>query len=232
MKVKPALFNGEMVRALLEGRKTQTRRLIKPQPVASPAGGFGWQGVSGGWYKNPDSAGFPCPYGQPGDLLWVRETWYCDDCRVQQGPYILPGDLAGEDDKLLYYRATDCAPAGLTYTGFSGEAMNNPWRPSIHMPRWASRLTLRLTDVRAERIQDISEADAIAEGCTDGGCGNCGNSSWPSPCGCMDPQPMHRDSFCRLWESINPQQGWHTNPWVWALTFEVIEQNVDKVIKS
>lgn len=93
-------------------------------------------------------------------------------------------------------------------------------RPSIHMPRWASRILLEVTSVRVERLQDISEADARAEGITDGGCTNCGN---PEPCGCADPAPDARDAFCNLWQSINGDQSWIANPWVWVVEFKRVQ---------
>ena len=164
-----------MVRALLDGRKTQTRRVVKT-------------GSPDDWNA--------CPYGVIGDLLWVRETW-------------------GESGyNRIEYRA---APAD----GSDFRCVSR-WRPSIHMPRFASRITLRITDVRVQRVQEISEEDARAEGIVDGGCLTCGE---PEPCGCADPRPDARDAFAYIWHQIHGETGgraWHANPWVWVLRFDVI----------
>jgi hypothetical protein len=145
----------------------------------------------------------PCPYGKPGDRLWVRETFGhgCELCGVR-----FP--LAPH----LKYKA-DGNKCGCSVA----------WRPSIHMPRWASRLTLEVTAVRVERVADISEADARAEGITDGGCLTCGKNE---PCGCDDPKPDARDSFVWLWDSINAERGygWSVNPFVWVVEFKVVGQ--------
>lgn len=178
MKERPILFNGPMVRALLDGSKTQTRRVSKADPDQCEDIGIFY-------------AENPCPYGRPGDRLWVRESY-----QRHTGPY---------GESFIYaYRATDDDRLG-------------PWRPSIHMPREACRITLELTGVRVERLQDISEADARSEGLTDGGCLNCGN---PEPCGCDCPTPSARDSFVQLWESTGGD--WHANPWVWVVEFRRI----------
>lgn len=198
MRARPILFSGPMVRALLEGRKSQTRRVVKPQPnnVAGPYHPES-RGITWVWMARDDFPGytyatqdFRCPYGKPGGLLWVRETFGCL-CHNSMQP------MTGCE---LLYRATD-----------DHEDPLSGWRPSIHMPRWASRLTLRLTDVRVERVQDISEEDALAEGCRS--------------------QVKHSALFADLWESINAKRGysWESNPWVWALLFEVIQKNVDEV---
>jgi hypothetical protein len=94
------------------------------------------------------------------------------------------------------------------------------WVPSIHMPRWASRILLEITDVRVERLSDISEKDARAEGIIDGGCLNCGESE---PCGCANPEPDATDAFAYLWQSIYGQENWNANPWVWVIEFKRVE---------
>ena len=144
---KPILFSGEMVRAILDGRKTQTRRVIKPQPMFSNVAVNGMtleRQIAGekAWLIN-----HKCPYGKPGDTLWVRETWashrYMDDTAPSEftpGAQMLP----------IFYRAN----YGSALSGDCGK-----WRPSIHMPRWASRLTLRVVDVRIERVQEIEPGD-------------------------------------------------------------------------
>ena len=142
-----------------------------------------------------------CPYGKPGDRLWVRETW------VPVSTF----DPSPETGAL--YRA-DPMYDGTTEFDWK-------WRPSIHMPRWASRITLEVTEVRVERLQDISEEDAKAEG-VNGGCLKCGQEN---PCGCGVPSPCHLDSFVYVWNEINAKRGypWESNPWVWVVGFQAVE---------
>ena len=240
MKERPILFSGAMVRALLAGTKTQTRRVVKgikhfPEwgravgivggawRYGSPAGlglsdrGDCWSAVldedhlrrmctteAYGW-----GAGAGCPYGQPGDRLWVRETWYCDDYRVQRGPYLKPDDMATDEarkDGTLIYRASS---GDRPY-----EAEQPVWRPAIHMPRWASRITLEVTCVRVERLQDISAADALAEGV------NVHPDHHGKPrTSIYSPVQAYRD----LWEQINGPDSWDANPWVWCVSFRRID---------
>lgn len=203
MKERPILFKGPLVRAILSGQKTVTRRLLKMPH------GFWETSATGELVPIPAN----CPYGKPGDRLWVRETWYCDHFEVIRGPYLKPDDLdfgeAIEDGTLVY------AADGLT----PYEADQPVWKPSIHMPRWASRILLEVTAVRLERLQDITEDQARAEGITDGGCTNCGNNE---PCGCDCPAPSAVDSFYHLWNSINGAGAWEINPWVWAVEFKLV----------
>ena len=213
MKERPILFSAAMVRAILEGKKTQTRRVVKPRKDLS----FGCLlqphelagEVNAGDYMN-------CPYGKPGDRLWVRETWcgqldsytsqliYNEDGNIYKCLYRADGEHVVLDDG-----------DGFTKHNKDGSEAS-PWKPSIHMPRWASRISLEITGVRVERLNDINESDARAEGITDGGCTNCGN---PEPCGCASPSPDARDSFINLWEQINGPCSWIANPWVWAVEF-------------
>lgn len=137
---RPILFSGEMVRAILAGRKTQTRRIARPQPPTVEAA----NALSGPDYYTTN-AGLRCPYGKPGDRLWVRETWAANATLNLHKP----SELRGES---IYYRATH------------GNDSHFVWRPSIHMPKWASRITLEITGVRVERVDSISLEDAIAEG--------------------------------------------------------------------
>lgn len=227
MKERPILFSAPMVRAILAGAKTQTRRALAIQPVGAPTAGRLYRNramtkpVFAAIWANPSSPDGStcclCPYGVPGDQLWVRETWYCDDYRVQNGPYLKPDDLdvtEAQDYGTLVYRASS---GDRPY-----EAEQPVWRPSIHMPRWASRITLDVLDIRVERLQDISEADAIAEGGTEAMRG------WWTHEGLQwnDPGPNHRfgatpiDSYRVLWESINGPGSWGANPWVWAINFK------------
>ncbi len=187
MKERPILFSVPMVRALLDGSKTQTRRVVKPQPSLG-------QEFSGRVL---------CPYGQPGDRLWVREAF--------SGPHHQdrhpPRDWRSTDE--IHYWADGCPTNCGDWT--------KP-RPGMFMPRWASRITLGVIGVRVERLQDITEDDARAEGITDGGCLNCGESE--TTCGCLNPQPDARDSFIYLWQSINGPGSWAANPWVWVVEVE------------
>lgn len=208
MKERPIFFSGEMVRAILDGKKTQTRRIIKEQPEVRdgmlelrtkkptgkpPSSIFrtnDWSLLKE-WMRTIE-----CPYGNVGDRLWVRETW---------GEFVRrPGHIV--------YRADDPLALG----------SSNRWKPSIHMPRWASRITMEVTGVRVERLQDISGGDARAEGILDGGCLNCGCSE---PCGCDNPSPDARDTFAYLWDSINEKSGfgWRKNPWVWVIEFKKVK---------
>lgn len=210
VKERPILFSGPMVRALLDGRKSQTRRVVKPQPPVgwdrtawSDAPTMGWtaqEAPARDWHI------VRCPYGTIGDRLWVRETFF-DNC---------PGE---RDMEQVYYRA-DGEP------DFDGESITRDgpgWTPSIHMPRWASRLTLEITGVRVERVQDISEADARAEGaesrtcrCTLDGQTTC------SPGMICEAGRSDRDWYRDTWDSINgkrPGCSWADNPFVWVLEF-------------
>ncbi|MCP4902985.1 MAG: hypothetical protein GY906_38975 [bacterium] len=215
---RPILFSGPMVRAILEGRKTQTRRVIKnPEKLE----GLMQDGEAAEW----------CPYGKLGDHLWVREAFGTVDDATHQA--WLTADPGGADD----YECNPCAKDGpngerwiVDYRADNPQRpMDKPhpktgkvsrrWRPSIHMPRWASRITLEITDVRVERVQEISENDAVAEGIQkrgrywDGG---------PHPVkGGPKCFPLPRAAFKDLWDSINAKRGygWHTNPWVWVIEF-------------
>ncbi|MDW3712899.1 hypothetical protein [Pseudomonas sp. 2023EL-01195] len=206
-KDRPIIFSGPMVRAILEGRKTVTRRVIKPQPYIDTSGNFCWNGSNYGQNENgPRSAALAspipcsktkrvaCPYGKPGDRLWVRETHFINDFRGANVP---------EDDRAeaeIVYRA-DPLPC------WEGEESEIPWRPSIHMPRWASRILLEITAVRVERVQDISDEQALAEGVDQT------NTSIPG---------YARQRFQDLWESINGTGSWDANPWVWVVEFKRI----------
>ena len=195
---RPIIFNAEMVRAILKGRKTQTRRVIKPQPKHSAS--YWICGKNGVW---ADGHGWQklCPYGQPGGELWVRETWSApgndyEDCK--------PSELLRNwfKPEKLKYRATE------QY----GDAYYK-WRPSIHMSRWMSRIQLEVVSVKVERVQDITEADAIAEGV---------RKLYRCP---KWTEGEAIKSFIELWDSINKKQGfgWDENPWVWATGFKLIE---------
>ncbi|AWA62387.1 hypothetical protein [Klebsiella pneumoniae] len=211
MTERGMIFNAEMVRAILDGRKTQTRRPIKWKQTRFTEIGEREDGSKWPWSEDAEHAcdfWHPCPFGAVGDRIWVRETFtghYLDDDQIQ--------DIKDGRDKassLCEYRAD--YPDG--YQAADG------WTPSIHMPRWASRILLEITDVRVERLNAISEEDARAEGIIDGGCLNCGE---PEPCGCANPEPDATDAFAYLWQSIYGQESWNANPWVWVIEFERVE---------
>lgn len=197
MKERGMIFNGEMVRAILDGRKTQTRRIMKNQPagdypdtpalIRSAGGGFQWYGHYG------ESSIFNCPFGAVGDRIWVRETW------AEAG--------AGAPD-LKLYRA-DYPEHVPTHYENVPPADEIRWTPSIHMPRWASRLTLEITGVRVERLRDLSEDDAKSEGIT-------------PPSGGVLPGWEYRINFRDLWMSIYGADNWEANPWVWVIEFKVV----------
>ncbi|MDN7223912.1 hypothetical protein QZL56_11450 [Providencia stuartii] len=199
MKERGIIFNSEMVRAILDGRKTQTRRIMKPQPKTNENGGLSWpsnicqsminiedmmQDNEGIW---AGIAGIACPHGGVGDRLWVRETFKAGLCTKST----------------IAYKATH-KPSDLE----EGWLEEIKWTPSIHMPRWASRITLEITDVRVERLQAASDDDFKAEG-----------------------YPLERaltggstDAFCwfrHLWDSVSkPDCNFESNPWVWVIEFK------------
>lgn len=192
-KERPILFSGPMVRAILEGKKTQTRRVVRPQPEIIP-GAPALQA----WLEVVDDGTIPCPYGVPGDRLWVRETWGRTDYEYD-GPF----------QNCTIYRAD--GESGLS------DVTANRWRPSIHMPRWASRLTLEVVDVRVERVQSISNTDAEAEGV----------AAWAKAYCSQRPRDELQPwaYFQLLWDSINKSRGygWDANPWVWVVEFRRVE---------
>jgi hypothetical protein len=181
VKERPILFSGPMVRAILDGSKTQTRRVAK-HPLAQAAVRINsYKGQSEFDCIFSDNTGgiICCPHGTPGDRLWVRETF-------AQGVEGCPGGIS--------YRADHFDPKG------DGPAHPMKWRPSIFMPRAASRILLEITDVRVQRLQEISDEDARAEGY---------DRSHAFP----------REWFALLWERIHGPGSWHANPWVWTITF-------------
>lgn len=201
MKERPIIFNAAMVRAILEGNKTQTRRIMKPQPPErwSPVTLSGEPDLQARTYTKgvvdrhgclqagpqvfgvaDEEWGTTSPFGQPGDILWVRETF--GDCGV----------------RLAYRADTDDGAA----------CKVKRWTPSIHMPRKAARILLEITDVRVERLNSISMEDCRKEGCHAGQCAT------------------PRDHFSHLWQSIYGQESWDGNPWVWVVEFQVIQEKV------
>ncbi|MCS4496240.1 morphogenetic protein [Pantoea sp. B623] len=185
MKECPILLNAEMVRAVLDGGKTQTRRILKVQPHAGVRNSVF---VKSG-YEDGHGKELVCPFGAVGDRLWVRETW---------ARYNID-----QDTHDIAYRAT-------TPDDWPKEGR---WRPSIHMPRWASRITLEITGVRVERLQDITNQDAMAEGI---GHLYAYDESQPTP-----KDATRR--FAELWQSIYGADSWQANPWVWVIEFKRVE---------
>ncbi len=187
MKERGMIFNDEMVRAILGGNKTQTRRIVEEK--------FYGRAVAA------ELLARHCPYGQPGDRIWVRETY-----RVHS---------KATDVATLVYRAsvrnswteqTHRVPVDVC-----NKPVSEKWTPSIHMPRWASRILLEITDVRVERLHDMSEADAKAEGAT------------PATYKITPPEAVYRVGFGDIWRSIYGQDNWLSNPWVWVIEFKRIQ---------
>lgn len=217
MMDRPILFSGPMVRALLNGSKTQTRRVVRNQFAndATPAevaatSPEGWQisGHSGLWWDDAGACiddAIRCPYGQPGDRLWVKEThlaWWS----------VNPDDPTGQ--RVFSHVAAFAADG---YELEPGER----WIPSIHMRRVASRIALEIIGVRVERLQDISEADAIAEGCTK----NHNGYYWggPHPEHGLKQMATAVGVYRDLWQSINGIGSWDANPWVWVVEFKLVK---------
>ncbi|WFV98103.1 hypothetical protein NFJ54_19450 [Klebsiella aerogenes] len=204
------IFNGEMVRAILDGRKTQTRRIMAPQPaddiercIFPNPEAIGWK--SSLRHKHGSTTAHFCHYGKPGDRIWVRETF--------QGP-LFDYDLMDsyckdptpfEKPEFCVYKA-DGVPAPEFYD--ADDELHCCWRPSIHMPRWASRILLEITNVRVERLKSISDGDAIREGCSTAD---------------MKSGDCVADVFARLWASIYGAESWNANPWVWVIEFKRVE---------
>jgi hypothetical protein len=211
MKERPILFSAPMVRAILDGSKTQTRRIVKPQPNGA------WStdpcvAMKNGllhWAMNTPSgkviiSDLKCPYGKPGDQLWVRETFHTS--------------LIGDAGTAITYKAGPELSKEEPWHNFTSDVnayewtakkYKKNWMPSIHMPRWASRIQLEVLNVRVERLQDISNDDAIDEG-TSG-----------------------VDYFVDLWKNINGPESWDANPWVWRIEFQKIERKaVEKMVEG
>ncbi|MDE8755648.1 hypothetical protein PZA22_14285 [Pectobacterium polaris] len=207
MKETGIIFNSDMVRATLSEQKTQTRRIVKSQPDED-----GLARLSGGPWLDTSERVYRCPFGQPGDRLWVRET---SGLQIRR-------DALGGTGEFRVYRASN--PDAIRYKAASGEIAPIKWIPSIHMPRHASRILLEITDVRVERLNSISEQDAIAEGVArkhsdtyHGFYRDYENEGYGQG------YTFANDSFRSLWKSIYGTESWDANPWCWAITFKRIE---------
>ena len=206
MKERPILFSAPIVRALLDGSKTQTRRAIKPQPIGQYTDdGEDWYVQ---WKKyTTDSAedlDFACPYGLEGDQLWVRETHA--DSTGGNGT-VFRADMTQlpnqRDQEAHFFFAQHCKIPEAAFK----------WKPSIFMPRAISRIQLEITGIRVERLQDISQDDAVAEGCKGG------HGAMPDYAYNASPD----EHFMMLWESINGAGSWNANPWVWVIEFKRVK---------
>lgn len=230
IRERPILFSAPMVRAILTGTKTQTRRIVKPQPAGVRSSVFVKSGIEDGHGRELKN-----PHGKPGSRLWVREAWRIDtwdeadhaialdyfdgpDITFRQLP-LTPEGLE-QFNRLWIQSSDECRRKGIApnadgnYRWSAGESPLR-WRPSIHMPRWASRITLEIVGVRVERLQDISESDAKAEGA------------------CFELRRLEstqlgaaascKGGFENLWSSINGHESWAANPWVWVIEFKRVE---------
>ena len=187
MKERGMIFNDEMVRAILGGNKTQTRRIIEEK--------FYGRAVAA------ELLAKHCPYGQPGDRIWVRETYRVHGKATDVATLVYRASVRNS-----WTEQTHRVPVDVC-----NKPVSEKWTPSIHMPRWASRILLEITDVRVERLHDMSEADAKAEGAT------------PATYKITPPEAVYRVGFGDIWRSIYGQDNWLSNPWVWVIEFKRIQ---------
>lgn len=222
MKERGMIFNGEMVRAILDGRKTQTRRPLKWKQTRFTEIGEREDGSNWPWSEDTEKVcdhWHPCPFGAVGDRIWVRETYQGPLFDYEHMESYLEDSSKFEKPDFCMYRA-DGKPAPEFYD--ADDNLHCGWRPSIHMPRWASRITLEITDVRVERLNGISETDAEAEGINmealfdSQDCYDCIADHN------MTGRPTAKGAFKYLWESIYGEENWQANPWVWVIEFKVV----------
>lgn len=187
MKERGMIFNDEMVRAILGGNKTQTRRIVEEK--------FYGRAVAAELFAKH------CPYGQPGDRIWVRETYRVHGKATDVATLVYRASVRNS-----WTEQTHRVPVDVC-----NKPVSEKWTPSIHMPRWASRILLEITDVRVERLRDMSEADAKAEGAT------------PATYKITPPEAVYRVGFGDIWRSIYGQDNWLSNPWVWVIEFKRIQ---------
>ncbi|MGS8105888.1 hypothetical protein [Escherichia coli] len=187
MKERGMIFNDEMVRAILGGNKTQTRRIVEEK--------FYGRAVAA------ELLAKHCPYGQPGDRIWVRETYRVHGKATDVATLVYRASVRNS-----WTEQTHRVPVDVC-----NKPVSEKWTPSIHMPRWASRILLEITDVRVERLHDMSEADAKAEGAT------------PATYKITPSEAVYRVGFGDIWRSIYGQDNWLSNPWVWVIEFKRIQ---------
>lgn len=187
MKERGMIFNDEMVRAILGGNKTQTRRIVEEK--------FYGRAVAA------ELLAKHCPYGQPGDRIWVRETYRVHGKATDVATLVYRASVRNS-----WTEQTHRVPVDVC-----NKPVSEKWTPSIHMPRWASRILLEITNVRVERLHDMSEADAKAEGAT------------PATYKITPPEAVYRVGFGDIWRSIYGQDNWLSNPWVWVIEFKRIQ---------
>ncbi|QED76561.1 hypothetical protein FTV93_29395 (plasmid) [Escherichia coli] len=187
MKERGMIFNDEMVRAILGGNKTQTRRIVEEK--------FYGRAVAA------ELLAKHCPYGQPGDRIWVRETYRVHGKATDVATLVYRASVRNSRTEQTHRVPVDVC----------NKPVSEKWTPSIHMPRWASRILLEITDVRVERLHDMSEADAKAEGAT------------PATYKITPPEAVYRVGFGDIWRSIYGQDNWLSNPWVWVIEFKRIQ---------
>jgi hypothetical protein len=247
MTDRPILFSAPMVRAILDGRKTQTRRLTKPSE-------FKWPKSALRQIDDPGVNGFNCRYGKPGDLLWVREA-FCAHWRepprdAPQSYRIVTGDELPPIEQEIGgpYQPTPIDIMTIWYEAEGNKPFHMEWKLPDDMPRWASRITLRITDIRVERLRDISEDDALAEGCEarpfpgpwwqgyrdlgDGQLFHQQAIGETAPDWMIEPKQMPptpwldqsaRDGFRSIWMGLHGPGAWDENPWVWVVAFERVK---------
>lgn len=233
MKTIPILFSTEMVQAILEGRKTQTRRVVKWQPRCTNAS---WvqRGIQWFFPNAAPEGSIKCPFGQPGDVLWVRESWR-KYFPVDENGYM------NINKEIIQYRADNpeevrCVDGdGFQEWNKDGSEKYIGWNPSIHMPKAACRLFLKITNIRVERLQDISMDDVVAEGLNwaavidddfpgiplRGWKDFAGGDYFVTGDGSLPPEVR---SYKSLWQKINGADSWAANPWVWVVEFERCEK--------
>jgi len=240
VKERPILFSGPMVRAILDGRKVQTRRIVKHCKQftdfdSSPSAAYDAlmaDDRSGAFFLVAGDHGYtdfvPCPFGKPGDQFWVREAFRADPPMDGSWDY-----YSFSDGVLSNYSAIPMQFRNPSHVIYAADLAHRDlkYKPSIHMPRWASRITLEVTDVRVERLNDISDEDIEAEGTSEwvasGGIVYAPRPGFdgcaPDDFGNVKVKP-NRVAFCSLWESINGTGSWSANPWVWVVSFRRLQK--------
>lgn len=211
MKERGMIFNAEMVLAILDGRKTQTRRIVKLQPDED-----GLAKVTNGPWVDTSERNYRCPFGDVGDRIWVRETFQGPLFDYEQMEAYLEDSSRFEKPEFCQYAADG---GHRPEYQDADDNLRHGWRPSIHMPRWASRILLEITDVRVERLNSIHDVDAMREGIQN--LTTCSHADFGIP-GVVNAQHPVR-AFQLLWESIYGADNWKANPWVWVIEFKRVE---------